>query len=143
MGHLIVGMLRVPERASYEYCTSIVRVLYVVDEDSFSDETLRFRPREGSAVPSRTSNSPQEPLGVKLGPEGANTVSWKFYQWKRVNVKLLDFLAMLVGTMQYSSGFYLNKTLSNHFSYWLLRSHTRTTFFQGLGSIGSVGRYNS
>ena len=28
-----------------EYCMSIVRVLYVVDEDSFTDETLRFRGR--------------------------------------------------------------------------------------------------
>ena len=64
MGHLIVGMLRVPERALYEYCTSIaralyeyctniVRVLYVVDEDSFTDETLRFRPRRvGGALKS-------------------------------------------------------------------------------------------
>ena len=44
VGHLIVGMLRVPGRALYKV---------LVDEDSSTDETLRFRPRVGSAVPSR------------------------------------------------------------------------------------------
>ena len=52
-----------------------------MEEDSFADETPRFRPTRC-------------PQGVKLGPQGANTVSLGQGQKKRRNMELeITFLA--------------------------------------------------
>ena len=102
-------MLRVPERVLYEHCTSIVRVLYVVDEDSFSDETLRFRGRRvGGAF--KNLNFTSRASWGEIEARGGEHRQLEALSMKKSECRTGFFLAMSVGTMQYSSGFYLNKT---------------------------------